>query len=79
MTIGLRECPFCGGRADIVRLSVGFYVECKNDNCKANMCPFGTPEEAAAAWNERKLEKEWKAALDDIERKINEANTVLGI
>lgn len=54
----LRPCPFCGGRAEIVRRETGkqyYLARCASLDCYGgwNCMPHKTPDEAAEAWNRR--------------------------
>ena len=64
----LRECPFCGGKAEVVphksfsealkAWKVDCYgVECKNCHT-AGYQYFGTEKQAIEAWNRRAYEKQ---------------------
>ena len=57
--IHLEPCPFCGGRAVISRHTGGmlFKAACAGQKCIGSYIFkwYGTPEEAADAWNERKV------------------------
>jgi len=47
----LKPCPFCGGKAILLRPEGGRPFVC----CQTNFCtgPKATPEAAIAAWNAR--------------------------
>ena len=75
--IKLLRCPFCGGEAEFAT-SHKRWVQCKE--CLAESVYCDTPEQAIAAWNNRKpvedvlerLEEEYKAASDDMKRCLRE-------
>lgn len=48
--IKLKPCPFCGGKAKIVK-TYTIWVKCINCHASANC--HSTKKEAAAAWNRR--------------------------
>ena len=50
--IPLEPCPFCGGRASIIKDILNFYVACTNCRAGAVYC-VRTREEAAQNWNVR--------------------------
>ena len=57
----LLKCPFCGGEAWLreftgLNKSINYYVECGYIECAVSpeTAIFETPEEAVAAWNNRK-------------------------
>ena len=57
----LKRCPFCGGEAWLreftgLNKSINYYVECGYIECAVSpeTAIFETPEEAVAAWNNRK-------------------------
>ena len=51
----LKPCPFCGGEAHIQTFHFRYRVGCGTSGCIAGRLnrAYGTPEEAAAAWNRR--------------------------
>ena len=57
----LRPCPFCGGKAELIKIPVPpypdkYYVRCSNQNdCKVAVHTYrgGTAEEAIEDWNRR--------------------------
>lgn len=57
----LKPCPFCGGKAELIKIPVSpypdkYYVRCSNQNdCKvaAHTYMGGTAEEAIEDWNRR--------------------------
>lgn len=55
----LRECPFCGGGAELVLVDwcAMYYVRCENDRNKCEVIPetrhFVVEREAISAWNRR--------------------------
>lgn len=61
--IKLKQCPFCGGEAELVYTTTSTpkpYVKCKfgamlTPKCEACMYPwmYDTEEEAVEAWNRR--------------------------
>lgn len=57
MSVELKPCPFCGGKAILKknRYSSGYYVTCLSHKCSMIVatCQRETKEEAAEAWNRR--------------------------
>lgn len=54
----LKPCPFCGGKAKVIRSHVcldnKYYAVCENDNCQAAICVDSeTREKAIELWNKR--------------------------
>ena len=55
----LRECPFCGGEAELVCNDIGVFVGCFHENCPIGpqtstyLDGYATEAEAIAAWNAR--------------------------
>lgn len=47
----LRKCPFCGGKARVVRASEAYWVRCFD--CGAEVVICDSEPEAIAAWNRR--------------------------
>ena len=71
----LKKCPFCGGEAWLreftdLNKSINYYVECGYIECAVSpeTAIFETPEEAVAAWNNRKPVDD---VLERLEGKIN--------
>ena len=58
--IELKNCPFCGGRAKIMRFNgqngYRYFASC--ECCYTNMTPQGSERAAAEAWNRRVPEPE---------------------
>lgn len=59
--IGLKTCPFCGGKANVFRCrqpdgTITYEVDCENDDCKVSACTdmYDTRKEAVNVWNTRK-------------------------
>lgn len=52
----LKSCPFCGGKAKIVKQDEMYYAECGNDNCTVvvNTRHCKNLYEVVKLWNERK-------------------------
>lgn len=54
--IELKNCPFCGGKAKMERMSINpyYYVICTNLECDATVGRFQPTEvHAAKVWNRR--------------------------
>ena len=52
----LRECPFCGGEAEIIENEYECVdVSCKNMGCRGftDYLQYGSRDEAIEAWNRR--------------------------
>lgn len=51
----LKPCPFCGGKAKLIRFHGERAVSCANEaGCPVNpMTPFVSEDEAVRAWNDR--------------------------
>lgn len=60
----LKKCPFCGGEAEFAT-SHKRWVQCKE--CLAESVYCDTPEQAIAAWNNRKPVED---VLERLEKKI---------
>lgn len=62
----LKECPFCGSKAELMLASDnGWVVACQGE-CEAQTCSWVAPKNAIAAWNRRptpenKVYAEWIA------------------
>ena len=67
--IHLAPCPFCAGKAKISRHTGGmlFKAACAGQTCIGSYIFkwYGTPEEAADAWNERKVNDDDEYSEDD--------------
>lgn len=53
--IELKPCPFCGGKANLVKTTFAFYVECEYQECYAWYPSFRetTESQAVNVWNIR--------------------------
>ena len=49
----LKPCPFCGGKASVIKESMWYEVHCDNCPCNVGRCWFSKREEAIEAWNRR--------------------------
>ena len=51
----LKQCPFCGGEAEIVETEYAVDVSCKDGNCRGytDYLNSKTKKEAIEAWNRR--------------------------
>ena len=54
MTIELKPCPFCGGKAEMMGITF-VYVKCLK--CGVETMGFREEDEAAGAWNRRDGER----------------------
>lgn len=77
MSESLKPCPFCGGRADFVKIKVGkiikktgYFVKCRS--CRASTGAHLTAEEAIAAWNTRKPMELIVEQLEELDGKYGE-------
>jgi len=59
----LLPCPFCGGIAYITKMGVGWYAECSNDDCGAEVAGTTDRLSAVAAWNHRAADSRAKQAV----------------
>ena len=53
MIKGLKHCPYCGSRAEIIRYenANGYYAACDNEDCYAHTAVVGSAIGAADEWN----------------------------
>ena len=57
----LKNCPFCGGTANIAKGQIEFWAYCPH--CGAQTELYETEQEVAKAWNTRKIEEEQAAEI----------------
>lgn len=69
----LLPCPFCGGEAQIRIFNRDMYFSVQCQSCMAEAKWQGTPEYAAAAWNQRTLVTAAQIALPKVSAKKEKA------
>lgn len=62
----LKECPFCGSKAELMLASDnGWVVACQGE-CEAQTCSWVAPKNAIAAWNRRPTPENKPLTLDEL-------------
>lgn len=78
MTKELKPCPFCGGKAEIIKDEMHVWVHCTN--CDSDTDLYQIQKEAVAAWNRRpileQLEAENKRLREALEHAVTTDTTV---
>lgn len=56
----LKDCPFCGGMAELYEGEVGFSVECTKFSCRAGtVYSDWSKDKAIEIWNKREPQYNW--------------------
>lgn len=50
----LKPCPFCGGKAELIRSATSYYCHVTCPNCGVFTAAFNLDETAIEAWNLRR-------------------------
>lgn len=61
----LKNCPFCGSKAELYGEEDMVWARCSNEDCRAQrIWKFDEPEEAIKDWNNQVLQERCKALED---------------
>lgn len=52
----LKDCPFCGFKAEMFRLKSGYVIRCSNIACRAEQNAYPSITIATTRWNRRVTE-----------------------
>lgn len=72
--VELKNCPFCGGKAELHRPSIAVYAICSK--CGISTSYIYPPEEAVRRWNNRSAEEALQERIAKLEKELEQMRTV---